>query len=94
MSKHEDFELPSKEQARQKVRAEFPACAAIVDEFQAVFGKVTVLAMKEGERQHKIKNYTGDDGFLVLNAAQYERLGKISEQNKKFVEGNLRGKRK
>lgn len=94
MNSHQDFELPSQQQTRDALRAEFPACAQAVDEMQAIFGKVRVLAMSENGREHKIKKYDQYQPAVELTASQYERLGQISEENRKFVEGNTGAKRK
>lgn len=86
MSVHQDFDLPKPvKKSREEVRAEYPASAEIIDAFNAAFGKVTVLSMEEGGKQHRIKNYLAHDPSREVTLAQYEQMGATSAENTKYV---------
>jgi hypothetical protein len=81
---HTEFEMPvvkSKEQQAVDRRVAFPECAVMVDEIEAIFGKVTVLAMTEAGRSTKSKSYQVDSEFsAVIDGADYLRMGELSQQ--------------
>lgn len=94
MSTHEEFELTKPQNKSSDRRAQFPATAAIVDQFEAVFGKVKVLAWTEGGEHRQIKNYSPDDPSREVTLTQYQQMGKASADNSKYVnEGTKRARR-
>lgn len=81
---HEEFELQEKPRASaDEARAAFPAVAAIVDEFKAVFGSgVKVLAMGENGKRHEARQYKPASEYGgSLGPTAYLRLGEISREN-------------
>lgn len=70
------------------VRAEFPQCAKMVDEFRAVFGEVKVLCAEENDRQLRKKNRPDESnavsiGVLIETNAHHHRLTEQIEDRKR-----------
>jgi len=97
-SHHEEFELQEAPKATaDETRAAFPAVAAIVDEFKAVFGDgVRVLALEESGKRHETKQYKPESEYGgSLGLTDFIRLGEISRENTAMLEkrGTDRGKK-
>jgi hypothetical protein len=85
---HEEFELQEPVKATAgEVRDAFPASAAIVDEFKAVFGPdVKALLIEEGGKTVQAKQYRPDSDFGgSLTPSQFIRLGEIGRENAEML---------
>ncbi len=98
MSRFDALELKvvSREQQRERMRHEFPAASAIVDEFRAVFGDVQVLRIEEGGKVVQSKRYRPDSDFGILTADQYLAIGRRYREDmarrREFEERKRHGK--
>lgn len=88
MSSHDEFDLPvkpSREEQAARVRAEFPECSAAVDFMKSLFGSdVQVLAMTEGDKEIKPKNYKADDDYPMWMST--DRFFELSAKNQRAFE--------
>lgn len=98
MSRFDALELKvvSREQQRERMRQEFPAASAIVDEFRAVFGDVQLLRIEEGGKVVQSKRYRPDSDFGILTADQYLSIGRRYREDmarrREFEERKRHGK--
>lgn len=94
MSRHQEFELPvrlSREEQAEKNRAEFPECSVLVDEMKALFGDVVVLAMTEGDKEIKPKNYQSDNDYpMWISSDRYFELSKLNQKAHEAANGKVK----
>lgn len=93
LSRHEEFESVAKPQPAPlgSVRAAFPECAVMVDEMRALFGEVTVEALREGDKVVKTKNYKAESEYrAVIMGEAYLRMGRLAKENDTLVNAGKR----
>lgn len=95
MTRFRDFEMPRPPDTaakRDRLRADMPMAAAVVDEFRAVFGDgVRVLLAEEGGKVVKSKYWRPDDPrkqvtpsqFLATSRADKEWRAALEDARKK-----------
>lgn len=101
MITHQEFDSPvklSREEQAAQVRAEFPEASKLVDQMKALFGNdVQVLAMEEGGKAIKPKNYKADvDYSMWMSGDRFLELGKKSAQAEQYAkegEKNAKGRK-
>lgn len=92
---HTEFEMPvvkSKEQCAAEVRAAMPECSAMVDEMRALFGDdVVVLAMTEGNKEIKPKNYRSDNDYpMWIGPDRFFELKRLGEKAFESANGKVK----
>lgn len=93
MSRHKEFESVAKPQPApvHSVRSAFPECAVMVDEMKALFGDVTVEALREGDKVVQTKSYQAESAYnVVITGESYLRMGQLAKENEKLVNAGKR----
>lgn len=94
MNTHAEFEMPvvkSKEERAAEVRAAMPECSAMVDEMRTLFGDVTVLAMTEGDKEIKPKNYKADNDYpMWIGPDRFFELKRLGEKAFESANGKVK----
>jgi hypothetical protein len=92
MKTHEEFQVsvkPSRDQQAANNRAAFPECSAAVDLMRELFGDdVQVLAMSEGGKEIKPKNYKAvDDYSMWMSGTRFIELGAQCRRAEEYAKG-------
>jgi hypothetical protein len=92
MKIHDSFDMPVKpspEAQAAEIRAAFPECSAAVDFMRDLFGDdVQVLAMSEGDKEIKPKNYRAvDDHAMWMSGTRFLELGVQCRRAEEYAKG-------